>query len=376
MKNRKFIYIPEINPKTFLLFYHRGKLEDSYSLRDYSLPSSVKTTHGRKLTFKLNDIISMAKFSFDAPVHDTNDILFWSSQIEKLNRKYLTSITDEKSTETLINKIQNQQIKQTKKSNNDDNFLLHGTFPVLRRNDLLSHATKGSKLQDIKRIFTSSSSEDYVTWNILQLLSLLNKSDWWKEILSCAKKYNPDIEINFQEDDLPICQTWPHLPSPIEYEKNSRKRMSQSRNPEWVARSKNPLPVEGLSEIDIFFEGTNYVVFIEAKLFRDLSMNTTYDPERNQIVRNIDILLDTCIGKIPAFWMIVRDTDPRHAYVQLMQKYQNNYKHLYDLLFHRKEEEILRVTKNLSIILWKDVYKILRIIYDQLFVEIEKRIII
>jgi hypothetical protein len=50
--------------------------------------------------------------------------------------------------------------------------------------------------------------------------------------------------------------------------------------------------VEGNSEIDVVIESTSLLIDVEAKLDSDISMRTTYDPSRNQIVRNIDCVME------------------------------------------------------------------------------------
>jgi hypothetical protein len=83
--------------------------------------------------------------------------------------------------------------------------------------------------------------------------------------------------------------------------------MRESTNKAWVERSQDPRPVEGDSEIDVILQNSVLVVFAEAKLGSDISSSTTYDPHRNQIVRNIDCVLDWANGRAPLFWMLVRD---------------------------------------------------------------------
>jgi hypothetical protein len=57
------------------------------------------------------------------------------------------------------------------------------------------------------------------------------------------------------------------------------------------------IDVEGNSEIDLIIESSSLLIYIEAKLDSDISMRTTHDPARNQIIRNIDCLLDSARGR-------------------------------------------------------------------------------
>ena len=77
--------------------------------------------------------------------------------------------------------------------------------------------------------------------------------------------------------------------------------MANSSRAEWQKRTDNPRPVEGQTEVDIVFEGIEYLVFVEAKLSNPVSLETTYDPLRNQIIRNIDCAIEEAGGRQPLF---------------------------------------------------------------------------
>ena len=66
------------------------------------------------------------------------------------------------------------------------------------------------------------------------------------------------------------------------------------------------------------------LVFVEAKLGSDVSPSTRYDPDRDQIVRNIDCLIEEA-GDVQAFfWMLVRDRDPSRLYMRRIEEYRND----------------------------------------------------
>lgn len=129
--------------------------------------------------------------------------------------------------------------------------------------------------------------------------------------------------------------------------------MQSSGNREWILRASNPDPVEGNSEIDVPLDHDQFLVYVEAKLGSDISMNTKYDPQRNQIVRNIDCLIEKAKGRTPIFWMLVRDEAPVRAYVHLMKSYKADPSLLVRELPHR-EQAALNVAQNLTILLWSD----------------------
>ena len=124
--------------------------------------------------------------------------------------------------------------------------------------------------------------------------------------------------------------------------------------PIWAARATASEPVEGPTEVDVTIESDAFLIFIEAKLGSDISMNTTYDPHRNQIARNIDCLLEKAGQKTPAFWMLVRDEDPSRAYVQLVNAYRSDPGLLARDLPHRRPEHLEGICQNLTILRWND----------------------
>jgi len=130
--------------------------------------------------------------------------------------------------------------------------------------------------------------------------------------------------------------------------------MQNSGNREWVLRSSNPDPVEGNSEIDLVFEHDQYLVYVEAKLGSDISMDTKYDPQRNQIARNIDCVIANSSNRLPIFWMLVRDEAPERAYVQLMRAYRSDPTLLSRDLPHRERAVLNTVAQNLTILLWSE----------------------
>jgi hypothetical protein len=90
-KKRQMVFVPEINPTSFLFFYERGSSGSSWSLRDYSAPHRVIETYGRDLGCSADDIRRKARFSFDAPTVDTNDLAFWHEYTLLGNRQILKS---------------------------------------------------------------------------------------------------------------------------------------------------------------------------------------------------------------------------------------------------------------------------------------------
>jgi hypothetical protein len=130
--------------------------------------------------------------------------------------------------------------------------------------------------------------------------------------------------------------------------------MLKSENTEWASRASVAEPVEGPSEIDIIFDHDQFLVYVEAKLGSDVSMSTTYDPQRNQIIRNIDCLIASAGNRKPIFWLLVRDEAPTRAYIQLINNYKADPSLLVRDLPHRDAEALRGIAQNLTILLWSD----------------------
>lgn len=383
MANRRFIHAPEINPHTFLLFYFQGPTGRRYSFRDYSLPGgSVRITRARDYSYTVDEIMAMAKWSFDAPAHSTEDIEFWRGQIAELNKHYLPSTSSASEEAAISAANQRDSVPPPTRSSAPPNSFGQGPgvllppveYPVLAPFALARHAVKGKKTSDMQRILTSARSEDYVTWNIVQLLEILDPRVWWNELIDLARKNNPALELVCKERDFPSLKTWQLFPSPVQYERNSRTRMERSENKRWQARSKKPRPVEGETEVDLMLEGREYVLMIEAKCDSDISMSTTYDPGRNQILRNIDVVLENAGDRTPAFWLLAPSEGEGRAYTQLLRSYRRDPGLLSKMLPHRTSAEIAAVSRNLALITWADTIGVVRHALDQILNEVARRV--
>jgi hypothetical protein len=277
----------------------------------------------------------------------TDDLAFWHKQTEELNARYLGKLAPTPAVVVV------PPAKPAGSTNQPASASPSDAIPVLNLAQLLA-LPKGRKAQDMERILHSTNSEDWVTWNFFQVLLKQYPSGWWGHFVSAARRRNQNLNFPFDERSLPTPKLWNSVRAPSEYEAQSRFRMLESENPEWVARAKSPDPVEGPSEIDITFEHESFLVFVEAKLGSDISMSTTYDPQRNQIIRNIDCLIEKAGERIPIFWLLTRDEESARAYVQLTSGYKSEPDLLARYLPHRNGETLARIAQNLTILLWSD----------------------
>lgn len=347
MKKRRMMFIPGLNPTSFVFFFERGNSGASWSIRDYSIRNRVKEYGPHDFPWNADDICQKADQSLDAPTHQTGDLAFWHQYTSECNARYLGGL---EAVPPAVATIAPAPVSATVRVSVVPPCK---HFPVLNL-ELLQNTTKGRKAQDMDRILHSPNSEDWVTWNFFQILLKQFPSGWWGHIVSAARRRNSDLDFPFDDRSLPASKLWMSVRSPLTYETLSRARMLASDNPEWISRAQLPDPVEGSSEIDIALEHDKFVVFIEAKLGSDVSMFTSHDPQRNQIVRNIDCLLEKAGDRMPIFWLLVRDEEPLRGYVQLMNGYKSDPSLLSRDLPHRKIETLNHIAQNLTVLLWSD----------------------
>ena len=130
--------------------------------------------------------------------------------------------------------------------------------------------------------------------------------------------------------------------------------MADSKDAKWRSRAAIPKPVEGPTEVDVVFEGAAYLVFVEAKLDSDIWEQTTYDPKRNQIVRNMDCVIEEARDRQPLFWMFVKDRLPQFRYSEVIGSYRSNVALLKSRLPHRDFGILAQMVKNIAIIEWRE----------------------
>jgi len=342
---RRFLYNERLAPNTFVFFFYRGPSGTSWSIRDYSMPGSVGLREAADFQDAAgriplaSEIRASAQYDFPAPAHPTTDLDHWHNAIRARNSEYLGHKTPSVHPTTIV-------VPQATSDAPGG-----PSFPILNLPKLLA-SPKAKKRGDIERILCSPNSEDYVTRNFFQLLERVPVCSWWPNLLKLAGAASIDPGA------CPVVRLWQTAAAPRAYEALSRERMRASENQKWRARSLDMNPVEGPSEIAIAFEGRSYVVFVEAKLGSDVTPDTTYDPERNQIARNIDCLADGCGNRHPAFWMFVRDRAATRTYVQVMERYRS-VSELNRASPHRPVAQLQALCAGMAVVTWADLLTLL-----------------
>ena len=230
------------------------------------------------------------------------------------------------------------------------------SFPFVDFEQLRVHP-KADKREDLKRMLQSPHSEDWVTWNALRAVQ--QQASWWPALVGLARRHALELEHSLTSGRLPIVDFWRRVATPPAYERASRKRMAGSKQAKWRSRAEIPRPVEGPTEVDVVFEGTAYLVFVEAKLGSNVSEQTTYDPLRNQIVRNIDCVIEEAGDRQPLFWMFVKDRLPQFRFSEIIDSYRSDVGLLKSRLPHRDSGILARIVKNTAIVEWRELVPLL-----------------
>jgi hypothetical protein len=349
-KKRRMMFVPEVDSRSFVFFFERGNSGTSWSIRDYSIRNRVREfgPHDFRWARTADDIHQKAQHSLDAPTHHTDDLAFWHEHTLECNRLYLGN--------TSAPTAPIPAAPPVVSAHPEAQFAAppsNGAFPVLNLQQLLD-LPKGRKPRDMNQILHSPNSEDWVTWNFFQVMLGQYPSGWWGHLISAARRRNADMAFSADDRSHPTPRFWSLVRSPSEYEAQSRARMLASGNAGWESRARVAEPVEGSSEIDVILDHDRFLIYVEAKLGSDVSMVTTYDKQRNQIVRNIDCLIASAGNRTPIFWMLVRDELPTRAYVQLMNNYRADPRLLARDLPHRDSTVLRSIAQNLTIVLWSD----------------------
>ncbi len=168
---RQMLFVPEVNPTSFVFFFEKGSSGMSWSIRDYSIANRVRTNRPRDLNQTADYFLQKARYACNAPAHNTNDRSFWHKHTLELNDKYGLAVAAAPPNEVLA--------KAATQSGD--------SYPVLALDEVMS-LPKGRKAQDMERILHPAASEDWVTWKFFQILLKRGPADWWNWIVQTARQ--------------------------------------------------------------------------------------------------------------------------------------------------------------------------------------------
>lgn len=179
---------------------------------------------------------------------------------------------------------------------------------------------RASKLDAIR----SENSEDAMTWNVFRTLQKLDPDMWLPDLFeNTFGEIRHDLVTNMK------ISLWKKLNPPPAL----------------------PVP-EGDTEVDVMLENDHYVWCIEVKYKSDISISTTHDQRRNQVLRTIDVGSYYAEGKNFYFSLLILDEKFSPNGKRLTEKYGNHPELLTALLPHRGG--CLKNLKGISLLHWAD----------------------
>jgi hypothetical protein len=154
---------------------------------------------------------------------------------------------------------------------------------IIDRYDEALTSMRGSKREAMR----SENSEDVITWNVFRSLAQIDPALWL---------------LKLQEAVFGSSQT---TPAPTA----STVRLWVPTIPPIGLRSFQK--DEGASEVDVVVETEFSVWFIEAKFKSDISTGTTNNPDRDQVLRNIDV--GSWFAGVREFYFALLVADPARS---------------------------------------------------------------
>jgi hypothetical protein len=163
----------------------------------------------------------------------------------------------------------------------------------------------------------------------------------------------------------------PNLPSPRAYTEWLRQNLKGRQFIPYILDSDNQTKnLEGPTNVDaLLINGNNgFAVVIEAKVLSDISCHITYDTMRNQISRNVDVMLEPNPNLCPAlntrdpektlFLLLTprlfEDNRTSRLYGYKFNEYKNDPKSLQEDLSHRKHADWAAVSRRIGWLTWED----------------------
>jgi len=190
------------------------------------------------------------------------------------------------------------------------------------------------------------------------------KIDNWKECFN-----SDNLKLYFEVD----------LPSSASYKENlyslyeNGKIQEHQIIPFIIASAHDKKTLEGSTQVDalILNPDNGFNVLIEAKVLSDISIGITYDVVRNQIARNIDVMLEWDKGLCDpldkrdpnkSLFLLVapklfKDRPTSRLYGYKIREYQDGNKGVDALkkdLPHRKEKELQDIPSRIGWLTWED----------------------
>jgi len=194
--------------------------------------------------------------------------------------------------------------------------------------ELSKSPRKDERIYSGNQIVLHIGSEDVLTANVFGIIKNLNHDIWLRGFL-CK---HLGIQIDDEEfKDLKF-YFWKRYQPPTEHKKK-----------------------EGQTEVDVTLELGSVIVFVETKYRSGLAVGTTYDEERDQLVRNLDVGLSYSQKVKKRFFLLIITNESKPP--ELLTHYRKHSTELVRKLPHRKGSDL---TSYLAWTNWSEIKNTLK----------------
>ncbi|UCD88506.1 MAG: hypothetical protein JSW04_08510 [Desulfobacterales bacterium] len=109
--------------------------------------------------------------------------------------------------------------------------------------------------------------------------------------------------------------------------------------------------------MDLTIETSTKLIFIEAKYKADISKNTAHDPNRDQIIRNIDVGTWAAKKRAKAFYFILLTLKTNTYSIDKLNYYKSNPSNIFDAIgSYRKDiKDYVAICENIHAIYWDQI---------------------
>jgi len=117
---------------------------------------------------------------------------------------------------------------------------------------------------------------------------------------------------------------------------------------------------EGNTEVDLTILAEKMIIFVEAKYHSEIETRTTYCPDRDQIIRNIDVGTYYAWDKELDFYLILLASPNCVESIKCLRNYQVTPQNIVDGLPHRTDipNKLVQIAENLGLITWNQLDEI------------------
>lgn len=203
-------------------------------------------------------------------------------------------------------------------------------------------------------LIVRSTSEDLITSNVFGVLKNLDPNVWLPRLLGEAIKGKDFGQESFKSLSF---EFWKKLKPPT-----------------------GRIQREGRSEIDLVISYDDTVIFIEAKYLASVSLRTTHDAYRDQVIRYLDLAAHhvlVCQKESRKFYLIlIEDTEKPPWVLQRYRQPRNIATGLADLGFFGDKEDICkRLSEGIGWLSWAIIQDLLSRVREDFKTDVEKRFI-